>query len=85
MEAMIAGTPVIASNSSSLAEIAGDNGLLVDPLNVEAIASAMSRVSDDEHLCQDLIHKGFQRAKRFTWESAAEHAMSAFRELGAPT
>ena len=85
VEAMIAGAPVIASNSSSLAEIVGDNGLLVDPLNVDAIASAMSRVSDDEHLRQDLIHKGFQRAKHFTWESAAEHAMSAFRELGAPT
>ena len=85
VEAMITGAPVIASDTSSLPEIVGEIGLLVDPLNVEAIASAMIRVSDDEHLRQEMIHKGFQRAKQFTWESAAERAMSAFRELGAPT
>ncbi len=84
IEAMIAGAPVIASNTSSLGEIVGESGLLVDPQDVNAIAAAMSRISDDEPLRQALIHRGYQRAKRFTWESAAEQAMSAFRELGAP-
>ena len=84
VEAMIAGTPVIASNTSSLAEIVGEDGLLVDPLDSNAIAAAMSRLSDDEELRQDLLNRGFRRAERFTWESAAEQAMSAFRELGAP-
>lgn len=84
VEAMIAGTPVIASNTSSLAEIVGEAGLQVDPLDHHAIASAMRRVSDDERLRRELIHKGYLRAKQFTWESAAEQALSVFRELGAP-
>ncbi len=84
VEAMTAGAPVIASNTSSLGEIVGENGLLVDPQDISAIAAAMSRISDDEPLRQELIHRGYQRAKRFTWESAAKQAMSAFRELGAP-
>ncbi len=84
VEAMVAGTPVIASNTSSLAEIVGENGLLVDPLNVKSIATAMRSISDDEQFRQNLIHKGFQRANRFSWGSAAEQAMNAFRELGAP-
>ena len=84
VEAMTAGTPVIASNTSSLAEIVGEAGLLVDPLDSSAIAGAMSRLSDNEALRQNLINKGLRRAKRFTWEAAAEQALSAFRELGAP-
>ncbi len=84
LEAMRAGTPVIASNTSSLAEIVGAHGLLVDPLNVEAIASAMSRLSGDERLRQDLIARGKLRARQFTWAAAAEQVMAAFRELGAP-
>lgn len=84
VEAMIAGTPVIASNTSSLAEIVGEHGLLVDPLDINAITDAMCRIWDDEQLRQDLIVKGIQRAKQFTWESAAEKAINAFRELGAP-
>ena len=84
VEAMAAGTPVIASGTSSLAEIVGEHGLLVDPLDVKAIAVAMSRLSGDEQLRRDLIHKGFRRAEQFTWSSAAEQALKAFRELGAP-
>ena len=50
LEAMHCGAPVIASSSSSLPELIGDAGLLVDPLNVAEIASAMSRCSEDETL-----------------------------------
>ena len=68
VEAMICGTPVVASNTSSLPELVGDSGLLVDPLNVEAIAAAMRRCSEDENLRQELIRRGRQRAQRFTWD-----------------
>lgn len=85
LEAMQAGTPVIASNTSSLAEIVSANGLLVDPLDVEAIASAMSQIRDNENLRQELIARGTLRARQFTWSAAAEQVLAAFRELGAPT
>lgn len=84
VEAMHAGTPVIASETSSLGEIVADAGLLVDPLSVAEIAAAMSRCSADEPLRRELIQRGRQRAERFTWTSAAERVMQAIQALGAP-
>lgn len=81
LEAMHCGTPVIASNTSSLPELVGDAGLLVDPLNVADIAAAMSRCSDDDTLRQSLIERGYLQAKRFTWDEAAENVMMAVDEL----
>lgn len=81
LEAMHCGTPVIASSTSSLPELIGDAGLLVDPLNIADIASAMSRCGDDETLRQTLIERGHSQAKRFTWDKAAENVMNAFDEL----
>ncbi len=81
LEAMHCGTPVIASNTSSLPELAGDAGLQVDPLNVADIASAMSRCSDDEALRQSLIERGHIQAKRFTWTRTADKVMNAFDDL----
>ena len=66
VEAMLCGAPVIASNTSSLPELIGDAGLLVDPLNVSEIEAAMSRCSDDEAFRQTLIKRGYRRAKRFS-------------------
>jgi glycosyltransferase involved in cell wall biosynthesis len=81
LEAMHCGTPVIASNSSSLPELVGDAGLLVDPERVADIASAMSRCSDDATLRQSLINRSRARARRFTWGKAAENVMNAFDEV----
>jgi len=81
VEAMYCGTPVIASNTSSLPELVGDAGLLVDPTNVCAIAAAMGRCSEDESLRQRLIARGYKRAKRFTWEAAASSVIDVFDEL----
>ena len=78
---MHCGTPVIASNSSSLPELVGDAGLLVDPECVADIATAMSRCSDDEALRQSLIERGHLQAKRFTWERTAKKMMDVFDEL----
>lgn len=75
IEAMHAGTPVIASNTSSLPELVGEAGLLVDPLAVESIAGAMSRLSDDPTLGEHLRSAGRAQALRFTWERAADLAL----------
>lgn len=82
LEAMHCGAPVIASNTSSLPELVGEAGLLVDPLNAEEIARAMRRCSHDAALRRTLIERGHSRARRFSWVKAAELVMAAFDEIG---
>jgi glycosyltransferase involved in cell wall biosynthesis len=77
LEAMHCGTPVIASRASSLPELVGEAGLLVDPLKVDEIADAMSRLSRDETQRQTMIQKGYAQAQKFTWERAADQVLSA--------
>lgn len=71
LEAMSARCPVITSNVSSLPEVAGNAGLLIDPLNPAAIAQAMSIVLEDEAERQRMIRDGYQQATRFSWEKTA--------------
>lgn len=78
LEAMHCGTPVIASRSSSLGELVQDAGLLVDPLDVQDIALALSRLLADPVLAADLVERGFQRVRRFTWEEAARTTYEQF-------
>ena len=80
LEAMAAGTAVIAANVSSLPEIAGDAVLLVDPHQVESMAEAMRRVVDDEALRADLVARGHSRERQFTWERAAQDTLAVYRE-----
>jgi glycosyltransferase involved in cell wall biosynthesis len=82
IEAMHSGTPVIASNSSSLPELVGDAGLLVDPLNITEIAAAMDKISDDENLANTLRERGHVQAAQFTWERAAQQALNALEAAG---
>lgn len=80
LEAMACGTPVIASNISSLPEVTGDAGLLVDPLDVSELAEAMRRVLTDGELRQRMRAKGLERAKRFTWEETARRTLRVYEE-----
>lgn len=77
LEAMLCGTPVIASTLSSLPELAGDAALLVDPLDTAAIAEAMTRLSRDESLRWTLREKGYQQAAKFTWDRTAQQTLQA--------
>ena len=69
LEAFACGCPVIASNSSSLPEIVGNAGLLIDPNQPASIATAIDSVCSDQHLRQSLIKKGLIRSKSFNWEN----------------
>lgn len=80
LEAMHSGTPVIASTTSSLPELVGDAGLLVDPLDSDAIASAMQHLSQDIPLRQQLINQGKEQAARFTWDRAAAQLLAVLQE-----
>lgn len=75
LEAMACGTPVLTSNSSSLPEVAGDAALMVDPLDVGAIAEGLARLACDAALRQDLRQRGYQRAAQFTWDRCAEETL----------
>jgi glycosyltransferase involved in cell wall biosynthesis len=75
LEAMSCGTPVVCSNASSLPEVAGDAAVLVDPLDVEDLAMAMERVLSDEELRAELIERGFEQARKFSWERCARETL----------
>ena len=71
LEAMACGTPVCASNVSSIPEVVGDAGILFDPLDPEAIADALGRILTDQPLRDRLIKAGLAQASRFTWDDGA--------------
>lgn len=73
----------MCAKNSALPEIAGDAALLVDPENVDEIAAAMLRLSRDEALRQELIAKGYENVKRFSWEKAARETLAVLEEAAA--
>ena len=72
IEAFACGTPVITSNTSSMPEIAGDAAILINPLLVEEIATAMETLFTNENLRNALIFKGKKRINYFQWPKSAE-------------
>ncbi|HEX9371605.1 MAG TPA: glycosyltransferase family 1 protein [Roseiflexaceae bacterium] len=75
LEAMACGAPVLASNTSSLPEVAGDAALLVDPDDTAAIAGGLARLAGDAALRADLRARGLARAATFTWDRCAEETL----------
>ena len=72
LEAMQLGVPVVCSNRSSLPEVVGNAGILVDPDDIEGVAEALITVTTDEELRKELIAKGYENIKRFSWESRTD-------------
>jgi glycosyltransferase involved in cell wall biosynthesis len=81
LEAMQHGIPVIVGSTSSLPEVAGDAGLLVNPFSEVDIAGAIQRLMADNELYQSLAEKARQRALRFSWVSAAEQTLALFENV----
>jgi glycosyltransferase involved in cell wall biosynthesis len=75
LEAQACGTPVLASTSSSLPEIAGESALLVDALDTDAIAGGLMRLVADPALRQKLRTAGFANVQRFSWERCARETL----------
>ncbi len=80
LEAMACGTPVAASNATSIPEVVGDAGLLFDPYNVDEMAGAMERLIRDSALRDELRTKGLQAARQFTWEKTAQAVWDVLRQ-----
>ena len=72
IEAQRCGTPVLTSNVSSLPEVGGDAAVYVDPYKVESICDGMVQIVSNTALAQQLRQKGYENAKRFSWEKSAE-------------
>jgi len=81
LEAMACGAPVVSSKAASLPEVAGDAALLVDPLDVEGLAEAMTRVIEDAGLRENLRRRGALRVKVFSWEQSAREQLRVYQEL----
>jgi glycosyltransferase involved in cell wall biosynthesis len=80
LEAMACGCPVITSNTSACAEVAGDAAMLVDPRSVDDIASAMQRLVTDQGLRRSLRKRGILHSRRFSWLESAKSHYSVFRK-----
>lgn len=79
LEAMQCGTPVITSNTSSLPEVVGDAGIMVDPKDEDALCQAMIDIVKNNKLRTDLSKKGIERSKMFSWEKCADETIKAYR------
>jgi glycosyltransferase involved in cell wall biosynthesis len=81
VEAMACGVPVISSNVTSVPEVVGDAGLLLDPDDEEGFAGALERVLSDEELRTQLAEKGRARAALFTWPAAAARIVELLEQF----
>jgi glycosyltransferase involved in cell wall biosynthesis len=81
LEAMACGTPVIASNTSSLPEVVGDAGILIDPNDVEGWTVEIWHLLSDDKRRAELAEKGLRRAQLFSWERAARETLSVYHKV----
>ena len=81
LEAMACGTPVVSSNASSLPEVVGDAGLLVDPADAEGLCAALRHLLEDEARRTALAAAGRERAKLFSWRRMALETVQVYREV----
>ena len=81
LEAMAQGTPVVTSAGTSTEELAGDAGMLVDPLDAGSIATGLRKVIEDEELAARLAQAGKARAATYTWSRTAASLVDVYREV----
>ncbi|MEM4230902.1 MAG: glycosyltransferase family 1 protein [Candidatus Pacearchaeota archaeon] len=82
LEAMKFGCPVLASNVSSLPEAGGDAALYCNPENVDDIAKNLESIIQNSELREQLVKKGFEQVKKFSWENAARETLKVLEEIG---
>ena len=85
LEAMASGIPVIASNISSIPEVVGTAGILLDPKKLDVWADTIYNVLTNEQLRHELCSKGFERAKLFSWEISAQKTIEVYHQAAKGT
>jgi glycosyltransferase involved in cell wall biosynthesis len=81
LEAMACGTPVVTADNSSIPEVVGDAGLLVEASDAQELAASLSRVLSDEPLRHRLQISGLERSKEFTWSKAGARVLELYRKV----
>lgn len=81
LEAFACGAAVIASYASSIPEVAGDAGILVDPYDIDALARAMLKVLSDDKSRNELVSRGLERVKCFSWLKAAQETLAVYQSF----
>ena len=81
LEGMACGTPVVTANVSSLPEVAGDAALTISPTDLDALTDALERLLTDSALRTQLIRRGLERVKQFTWEASALQLLRVYAFL----
>jgi glycosyltransferase involved in cell wall biosynthesis len=76
LEAQACGCPVICSNTSSLPEVGGNSVVYVDPLNEKKLTETMRKIMGDDRLRKDIVRKGFENLKRFSWDKTAQETLN---------
>jgi len=81
LEAFASGVPVVTSNVSSLPEVAGDAALLIDPRNSQEIADNIAKIIDDPKLVEDLVKKGQEQVKKYSWAKMAGQTLDIYQQV----
>lgn len=81
LESMACGTPVAVSNVSSLPEVVGDAGLLFDPYSEDGIESAIFRLLNHKKLRDELVTRGLERVKAFSWRDSAKVVVKQYTAI----
>ncbi len=81
LEAMCCGIPTITSNCASMPEVAGDAALIVDPMDEKAMSETLGKILTDESLRKELIRRGYERVKLFSWKNTAKKYLAVFDRL----
>jgi glycosyltransferase involved in cell wall biosynthesis len=81
LEAMASGIPVITSNTTSLPEVAGDAGILINPNNVEDISRSIDNILDSEQVTSTLVKKGFMQVEKFSWEVSSLKVSEFYKDM----
>ena len=82
LDAMARGVAVVTSRRSATEEVAGEAALLIHPNDVGELAAALQRIADDDDLRARLVNQGFERAKKFDWDTAVRKTRAVYKELG---
>jgi glycosyltransferase involved in cell wall biosynthesis len=72
LEAMASGVPVLTSKTSSIPEVVGDAGVLVDPADIDSIRDGLERLMADEQLRKEFAERGLKRAQTMSWDRTAD-------------
>ena len=81
LEAMACGTPVIASNLTSIPEVCSDSALLIDPYNIDELKDSIEHLLSDTMLQLKLIQKGLARSSKFSWNKTATQTIDAYKSI----